>query len=449
MARMRWPGSEPAPQKAHEHAPASSRGPDPAHPSGACRHPPRPRRRLGEGGRHGSCSAPTRRRPMRCGCASSARRMRARASRSAISRRAARARPGLAAIVTAATCRARTLRHLPEDARTSRCLRRGEVRFRGEAVLGLVGTREAVESVEDADLPITWTALTAARPASRRRSPTGALAIHAGRPDNVLTRGTSALRRRRRKAPRAGRRHGRRPVRDALRRARLYRAGGRLRRPDRRRSHRGLRLHPGALHGPRGDRARARRRAGERVRIRPTACGGGFGGKLDVSVQPLLAVAAWVTKRAGAHGLFAHRVDGLHHQAPPGARSAPRASADATAGSLAFEMRGRLQHRRLCLLGPDGRQPRAGARARALQGAERRNRTRAIYTNDTPAGAFRGFGVPQAAIAHECADGRSRREARHRPLGHPPPQRARTGRPHALGPAACALRPGCRNASTR
>jgi CO/xanthine dehydrogenase Mo-binding subunit len=30
------------------------------------------------------------------------------------------------------------------------------------------------------------------------------------------------------------------------------------------------------------------------------------------------------------------------------------------------------------------------------------NRTRAVLTNDTPAGAFRGFGVPQAAIAHEC-----------------------------------------------
>src|SRR5262249_36160466 len=27
--------------------------------------------------------------------------------------------------------------------------------------------------------------------------------------------------------------------------------------------------------------------------------------------------------------------------------------------------------------------------------------TRAVYTNDTPAGAFRGFGVPQAALAHE------------------------------------------------
>ena len=31
-----------------------------------------------------------------------------------------------------------------------------------------------------------------------------------------------------------------------------------------------------------------------------------------------------------------------------------------------------------------------------------KNHARAIYTNDTPAGAFRGFGVPQAAIAHEA-----------------------------------------------
>ena len=29
----------------------------------------------------------------------------------------------------------------------------------------------------------------------------------------------------------------------------------------------------------------------------PTACGGGFGGKLDQSVQPLVALAAWLTGR--------------------------------------------------------------------------------------------------------------------------------------------------------
>src|SRR5690606_4056123 len=35
----------------------------------------------------------------------------------------------------------------------------------------------------------------------------------------------------------------------------------------------------------------------DRIRIIPTACGGGFGGKLDMSVQPLVGVAAWVLKR--------------------------------------------------------------------------------------------------------------------------------------------------------
>ena len=33
----------------------------------------------------------------------------------------------------------------------------------------------------------------------------------------------------------------------------------------------------------------------EQVRIVPTAVGGGFGGKIDMSVQPIIAVAAWRT----------------------------------------------------------------------------------------------------------------------------------------------------------
>ena len=37
----------------------------------------------------------------------------------------------------------------------------------------------------------------------------------------------------------------------------------------------------------------------EAVRVAPTACGGGFGGKLDLSVQPLIAIAAWEA-RSGA-----------------------------------------------------------------------------------------------------------------------------------------------------
>ena len=64
-------------------------------------------------------------------------------------------------------------------------------------------------------------------------------------------------------------------------------------------------------------------------------------------------------------------VDGLHHQAPPRRASVRKASADAEGRLTAFEMHGRLQHRRLCLVGADGRQPRAGACAGALQGAQR------------------------------------------------------------------------------
>jgi CO/xanthine dehydrogenase Mo-binding subunit len=34
--------------------------------------------------------------------------------------------------------------------------------------------------------------------------------------------------------------------------------------------------------------------APSQVRIIPTATGGGFGGKLDLSLQPLIALAAWM-----------------------------------------------------------------------------------------------------------------------------------------------------------
>ena len=48
----------------------------------------------------------------------------------------------------------------------------------------------------------------------------------------------------------------------------------------------------------------------------------------------------------------------------------------------------------------------------------------AFFTNGPPAGAFRGFGVPQAAIAHEALMDDAGRPARHRPAGVPPSQRA-------------------------
>ena len=105
----------------------------------------------------------------------------------------------------------------------------GIVRMRGDPVAALVGTREAVEAFPDCRPARRLRGPARAVRRRRPRSPTGAPAIHAGVPDNVLTRGCSGARRRR-GGPRAGRRHRLRRLRDRLRRARLYRARGRLRR---------------------------------------------------------------------------------------------------------------------------------------------------------------------------------------------------------------------------
>ena len=65
---------------------------------------------------------------------------------------------------------------------------------------------------------------------------------------------------------------------------------------------------------------------GDAVRIIPTAVGGGFGSKLDLSVQPFLAVAAWHLAKAGAHDLFANRIHYVDDEAPSGAHSRARRS---------------------------------------------------------------------------------------------------------------------------
>ena len=73
------------------------------------------------------------------------------------------------------------------------------------------------------------------------------------------------------------------------------------------------------------------------VRIVPTACGGGFGGKLDVSVQPILAVAAWLTGRpVRAVWSRAESMASSTKRHPASIRA--RMSADAEGRFTAFEM---------------------------------------------------------------------------------------------------------------
>ena len=220
--------------------------------------------------------------------------------------------PGLAAILTHRDVPGENSFGIFTHTRDQPVLAEGHVRFRGEAVLALVGTREAVEALSDADLPITWTVETPLIGVEAAHAP-GAPAIHATKPDNVLAQGFL----------KCGDVDAARPTAAAV-------ADGRFETAFVEHAYIEPEAGYAVLSGdkmevtcctqaPYMDREETARVLGvdpSKVRIRPTACGGGFGGKLDVSVQPLLAVAARVIGKPVRLVYTRTEFDGLDHQAP-------------------------------------------------------------------------------------------------------------------------------------
>ena len=136
------------------------------------------------------------------------------------------------------------------------------------------------------------------------------------------------------------------------------------------------------------------------VRIRPSACGGGFGGKLDQSVQPLVALAAWLLDKPVCCTYTRPESMAATTKRHP-SRIRARAVADSGGRLLGYEFDGDFDTGAYASWGPTV----AGRVPVHCMGPYRvpnvRAEARAIFTHSPPAGAFRGFGVPQAAIAHE------------------------------------------------
>ena len=137
-----------------------------------------------------------------------------------------------------------------------------------------------------------------------------------------------------------------------------------------------------------------------RVRIRPSACGGGFGGKLDQSVQPLVALAAWVLD-APVCCAYTRPESMAATTKRHSSRIRARAVAEPGGRLLGYEFDGDFDTGAYASWGPTV----AGRVPVHCMGPYRvpnvRAEARAIFTHSPPAGAFRGFGVPQAAVAHE------------------------------------------------
>ncbi|HEY7608004.1 MAG TPA: molybdopterin cofactor-binding domain-containing protein [Alphaproteobacteria bacterium] len=272
-----------------------------------------------------------------------------------------------------------------------------EVRYRGEAVVALVGDKHTVTAIRDDEIPIAWTRLEPVMGAATALA-AGAPRVQAAKQGNVLTRG---------RLVKGNIENGYRAAAfkaegewqtSFVEHAYIEPEAGWARRVGNR-----IELHV-TTQTPYMDRDEVALVMGlekDQVRIVPTACGGGFGGKLDLSVQPLIAIAAWKLGRSVACTYT--RPESMaattkRHPATIRARAACAADGKLTA----FEMHADFDTGAYASWGPTvaDRVPVHGTGPYAVPNVK--NTSIAVHTNGPPSGAFRGFGVPQAAIAHEA-----------------------------------------------
>lgn len=138
----------------------------------------------------------------------------------------------------------------------------------------------------------------------------------------------------------------------------------------------------------------------ESVRIIPSSVGGGFGSKLDLSFQPFVALAAWHFKKR-VRMTFSRQESMQSTTKRHPAQMHVAIGADRQGRIQGMSFNGIFNTGAYASWGPTvaNRVPihASGPYATPHYCAK----TQGVYTHCAPAGAFRGFGVPQAAIAQE------------------------------------------------
>lgn len=304
--------------------------------------------------------------------------------------------PGLVRVITAADVSGQNGYGVYPDVKDQPAFADGEVRFRGEQVVGLVGDYESVFGIRDEEVPINYV----------EREPVigfdGALAedahvIHPSYGDNVMASGYV-----KKGDASAAMKSADIVVEDSFETVFVEHgyiepeAGWARRMGDRLE----MTVSTQAPYMDRDEVANILGIAKENVRIIPTACGGGFGGKLDLGVHTLIGVAAWVLDRPVR--CTWNRIESM-------AASTKRHPSRITArygctndGDLvAYEMTGDFNTGAYVSWGltVKDRVPVHATGPYFVPHVEAHSR--GIFTNETPAGAFRGFGIPRAAIAHD------------------------------------------------
>lgn len=271
-----------------------------------------------------------------------------------------------------------------------------ETRFKGEAVAAVVGARDIVEQLDLAEFPVSWERLPSALTVDEALSPSAPL-LHRARHNNILVQGkvqkgnVDSL-----------------DTRDDqfvegvfetgfVEHAYIEPEAGYARRVENRIEVVACTQSP---YMDRDDVAAILGIANEDVRIVPTAVGGGFGSKLDLSVQPYIALAAWLLNKPVA--MIYSRPESIAtttKRHPSRIRSRISATRDGKLASMDFEAD--FNTGAYASWGPTvaNRVPVHASGPYFIP--DYRARARAIHTHCAPSGAFRGFGVPQMAVAQE------------------------------------------------
>jgi aldehyde oxidoreductase len=271
-----------------------------------------------------------------------------------------------------------------------------EARFRGEAIAIVVGQPAAIEELDLASFPVTWEELQPLISIDAALAPHAEL-IHANREGNVLTGG------------RVVRGEVDRALAEAdfvveeeyetgfVEHAYIEPEAGFARRVGD-----GIEVQA-CTQSPYMDRADIAKILGiapEAVRIIPTAVGGGFGSKLDLSVQPFVALAAWHLNQP-VRMVYSRFESILSTTKRHPARMRLRAGASRDGRLVGLDFSADFNTGAYSSWGPTVAARVPVHASGPYQVPNYRAVTRAVHTHLVPAGAFRGFGVPQTAIAQE------------------------------------------------
>ncbi|MER9582804.1 molybdopterin-dependent oxidoreductase [Mesorhizobium sp. M0276] len=308
----------------------------------------------------------------------------------------AKAHPGIAGVFTAADIPGKNCFGVIGPFADQPALAEGFARLRGEAVALVAGEREAILDLDMSDFPVRWTELPHfLEPCDARAG--GTKLIHDNRLGNLLTAGFVE-----RGDPEAALAGAAFTVSGAIDTSYVEHA---YIEPEA-----GYAYLDGdtlvvvactqAPYMDRDETAKVLGLAVDKVRIVPTATGGGFGSKLDVSLQPLIGLVALKTGRPAA--LTYTRNESMvstTKRHPAEMKATIGADADGLVTGMIFE--GDFNTGAYASWGPTvaNRVPvhASGPYATPNYRAE----GRAIHTHGPISGAFRGFGVPQATIMQE------------------------------------------------